>query len=114
MEQCTKIINVDVNDPAAMTRWAHGMCRNQSVEHLASVYNVEPTLTAVVAEISRYFPDKTRQVVVKACEAELSKTEARERGRGGSDGTEIPSPLPSHPLGWTQLLVSGCFDRLTW
>lgn len=39
-----RLAEVNVKDSAAMTRWAHGMCRGQPIEHLAGVYGVEPTM----------------------------------------------------------------------
>lgn len=76
MEERTELVNVNVEDPTAMARWAHGFCRGQSVEHLASLYGVEPSMDAVLAKLGRYLPEEARQIVAKACEEELRRSES--------------------------------------
>lgn len=69
-----KLNAIDVHDSAAMANWAHGMCRGQTVEHLAAQRGVEPTLDAVVEELSRAFPKEVQGAVARACKEELEKT----------------------------------------
>jgi hypothetical protein len=73
----SKLVGVDTKNPKAMARWAHGTCRGQTIEHLASLYGVEPTLSAVAQRLSQHFPDEVRPIVARACEVELKKTEAK-------------------------------------
>ena len=71
------LVEVNVKDSATMAKWAHGMCRGQTVEHLAAVYGVEPTMNAVVEELGRHLPKEVQPIVARACESELKKTRAK-------------------------------------
>lgn len=79
MEERFELVSVDVNDVAAMAKWAHGMFRGLSLKELGSLCKVEPTELAVLAEVGRGFPEKARKVVVEVCGEELRKTEAEAR-----------------------------------
>jgi hypothetical protein len=72
-----RLSEVDQTDAVAMARWAHGFCRAQTVEHLAEIYGVEPTMSAVVGRLSQHLPKEVQSVVARACEAELKKTESK-------------------------------------
>lgn len=74
-EEQSKLINVDVNDPSAMAKWARGTCQGQTVESYAMLYGIEPTMDAVLSELSRDLPDAAKQIVVEVCKEELSKNE---------------------------------------
>jgi hypothetical protein len=77
MEGDLRLNEVDVNDAAAMDKWAHGLCRGQTVKHFANIYGVDPTMSAVVERLSQHFPKEVRGVVARACEEELKKSEGQ-------------------------------------
>lgn len=76
MKERIELVNVDVRDSEAMARWAHGMCRGQSVEVLANIYEVEATASAVANAIAKDLPGPIRHVVVKACIQALDPSES--------------------------------------
>jgi hypothetical protein len=77
MEERAEITTVDTGDLNAMARWARGMYRGQTVAHLASIWGIEPTMEAVLAEVGKGFPDPARKIVVKVAEKELRKAKNR-------------------------------------
>lgn len=73
MEERFEVSSVDVIDSNAMSEWARGMCKGQTVEHLAAIYKVDATVRSVANAIGRNFPDKTRRVVTQVCQDELEQ-----------------------------------------
>lgn len=70
----TKVVVVDVEDVGAMAKWTRGMCRGQTVQHLALVFETDATVTAIAKEMSEGFPKQAQKIVKQVCEAELRKT----------------------------------------
>jgi hypothetical protein len=68
-----EFVEVDSDDLEALKEWAEGTCRGWTVQNLASALEVDPTMEAVVAHISRGLPAESRQVVIEACELELNR-----------------------------------------
>jgi hypothetical protein len=68
---------VDGDDVDAVSRWASEICRNASIEDIASALKVEPILSAVFDALASGLPDKSREAVEKICTAELTKVSTR-------------------------------------
>lgn len=71
IERKVEFFEVRPDDLAAVEEWALLRCRGNSVEKLAAAHDIEPTLTAVTAFMTRGLPDDSRALVERVCREEL-------------------------------------------
>jgi hypothetical protein len=75
VERRIEFHEVRPDDLPAVEEWARLRCKGNSVEKLASAFDLEPRLDIVIAHIARGLPPKSRAVVEEVCEAELKRSE---------------------------------------
>jgi hypothetical protein len=69
--------SVDPGDIAAMRAWAEIFATGESVESVAARIQVEPTMDAVVAEVTHGMTAETREAVAEVFRQEFEQTAAR-------------------------------------
>jgi hypothetical protein len=68
-----QLTEVPDNDVPALEHWAKLMCQGQTVEQFASAHGVEASLDAVVADIARGLPSRSRDLVEEVCKKEFRR-----------------------------------------
>jgi hypothetical protein len=72
-QEQVRLIQVDPHDLRAMSRWARRRCSGWTVEQVAAVGEVEPTMDSVLDYLSEGYPSPAAHVVRRVCEQELRR-----------------------------------------
>lgn len=70
-KEWVEVEQVDNSDLVSVEEWAKGICRGVSVKEAAEALNVDPTLSAVVNDLTESLPESTRRRAAEICRAEL-------------------------------------------
>lgn len=77
-DRATEVTFVDHDDVPGLEAWARVMCRDTTVDQLALMLGVAPTVEAIGVRLGRTLPEKGAEAVARVCNEEL-----REHDDGG-------------------------------
>lgn len=69
-----EFVEVKPDDIDSLRSWAEGRCRGWTLDRMASMLGVEPTMAAVVAALTVGLDGDGERVVAETCERELRLT----------------------------------------
>jgi hypothetical protein len=72
--RAAKVTVADRDDVSSLEAWARAICKGTTVEYLASMYGIEPTIEAVSARVGRLLPREASEAVARVCREELLKS----------------------------------------
>ena len=70
-ERATEATFVEHDDVPGLEAWARAICKDATVEQLASMLRVVPTIEAIEARLAGHLPKEGSEAVVRVCRAEL-------------------------------------------
>lgn len=85
-ERISKVTVVEQDDVPGLEAWARAICKDTTVEQLASILGVAPKMETVVARMMGRLPREGAQAVARVCRAELRDENAGAES-GGGDGS---------------------------